>query len=441
MVKEFLTYAIPSAFSMLISALYTIIDGMFVGQGVGDSALAAINIVLPFTVMLVGIANMMAVGGGVLVSKNFGEGNVEKAVNIFRQVMKFLMIVTVIISIITVVFTKQIVILLGSTPQLETLAVDYLRYYALFCIPNLAGMALSSFARNDKQPRLAMVATIAGAIANIILDYLFIFEFNMGIKGAAVATGLGQILTVIILLPHFLKKKGLLSFGKVKLEKEIIKELLNIGLPSFFGQLSYSVIVLIHNVAITRYIGEMGVSSYSIINYIGTNIYMILFGLTLGAQPLISYNFGKKDTKKMLGFYKINCIASVITTFVCVVICYVFGPNIISIFTQDPQIADMAYKAVKFSSVSYFMVGLNLNTIVYYQAIEIPNISTLICFLRSVVALPLGFMILMGIMGVDGIWAGVIFSETITFIVINIIANIKKKTNRVLEEDLELSFN
>ena len=137
---------------------------------------------------------------------------------------------------------------------------------------------------------------------------------DLGIKGAAIATGLGQIVTVSILLPHFIKKSGYLSFGKAKLESSIIKELLKIGLPSFFAQVSFSVIVLLHNVIITKNIGEIGVSAYSIINYIGTNIYMVLFGLTLGSQPLISYNYGKRDSKKMLGFYKITCISSIIVT-------------------------------------------------------------------------------------------------------------------------------
>ena len=124
MINEFLKYAIPSAFSMFISALYTIIDGIFVGQGVGDAALAAVNIVLPFTVILVGMANMMAVGGGALVSKNIGAKEIDKAVNIFRQVCKFLLILSIVISIICVIFTNQIVKLLGATKNLQGLAVD-----------------------------------------------------------------------------------------------------------------------------------------------------------------------------------------------------------------------------------------------------------------------------------------------------------------------------
>ena len=428
MTKEFLKYAIPSAFSMFISALYTIIDGIFVGRGVGDAALAAVNIVLPFTVILVGIANMMAVGGGALVSKNIGAQKIDNAINIFRQVCKFLLILSICISIIAVIFTNQIVKLLGATDGLQSLAVDYLRYYALFSIPNLVGIVLSSFARNDQQPRLAMIATILGAITNVILDYIFIFKFGLGIKGAAIATGLGQIVTVTILLPHFIKKRGYLSFGNSKLEISNIKELLKIGFPSFFAQSSFSVIVLINNIIITKNIGEIGVSAYSIMSYIGTNIYMVLFGLTLGAQPLISYNYGKKEEHKMLGFYKITCMSSIIFTAICVIICYTFGRILVQIFTSDKEILELAYTGLKLSCLSYFFVGLNLNTLIYYQAIEMPRYSNLICLLRSIVFLPIGLILLSKIFGINGVWGGTIFSEAVTCLTINLISNIKLKT-------------
>ncbi|MGL6107086.1 MATE family efflux transporter [Romboutsia sp.] len=434
MLKEYLKYAIPSAFAMLISALYTIIDGMFVGQGVGDNALAAVNIVLPFTVMLVGIANMMAVGGGALVSKNIGAKNIEKAVNIFRQVMKFLLIISVVLSIMCVIFTEPIVKALGATESLQSLAVDYLRYYALFCIPNLVGIALNSFVRNDNRPKLAMISTIAGAITNVVLDYIFIFEFGLGIKGAAIATGLGQIVTVAILLPHFINKKGNLSLKNVRLEKEIIRDLLNIGFPSFLSQISFSIIVLMHNIAIVKIMGEVGVSAYSILNYIGTNIYMILFGLTLGVQPLISYNFGKCDIEKVLKYHKINSISQLVTTVFFVLICFLFGKQIISIFTNDVKVIEIAYLAVRLGSLSYFFVGLNIGTIVYYQAIEMPKFSTLMCFFRAIIFLPLALIVLYSIFGSNGIWAGTLVSETLTFIAINLITNIKKSTNKSIAE-------
>ncbi|SHH66517.1 putative efflux protein, MATE family [Clostridium collagenovorans DSM 3089] len=434
MVKQFLKYAVPSALAMFVSSLYTVIDGIFVGQGVGSSALAAVNIVLPFTVMLFGMASMLAVGGGALVSKNVGAGDVDKAINIFRQVFKFLLIISGIITVICVVFTGPIVKLLGSTENLHELAVEYLRYYGIFCIPNLIGIVLNSFVRNDNKPKLAMVSTIAGAVTNIILDYLFIFTFGLGIKGAAIATGLGQIITVVILLPHFIQKKGNLSFGNVKLEKESIKEFCVIGIPSFLSQASFSVIVLLHNLTLARFVGEIGISAYSIINYITTNAYMVLLGLTFGAQPLISFNFGKKDEKKMLGYYKINCISSILVTAAFTFVCYVFGRELIGIFTNDASIVELTYTGLRIAILGYFIAGLNLNTVVYYQAIEMPRFSNMICIFRSVVFLPVCLIILAKLFGITGIWAGVLSAEVVTLIVMLFIANIRSCTTKAIGE-------
>ena len=325
MTKKFLGYAIPSALAMFVSSLYTIIDGIFVGQGVGDSALAAVTIVMPLTIMLFGIAMMFAVGGGALVSKNFGAGEDEKGLNVFRQVFKFLLIISISISLVLALFADTIVINLGATESIKYLAGEYLRFYAIFCVPNLIGISLNSFVRNDNRPKLAMVSTITGSVTNIILDYVFIFPLGMGIKGAAIATGLGQIVTVLVVLPHFILKKGKLSFGNVSLDKELIRKFSNIGLPSFLAEAAFSVIVFVQNIAVVNIMGEAGLSAYSIINYITTNIYMVLLGVTFGAQPLISYNFGAKNVKNILDVYRISNIVSIIINIVFTDICFIFN--------------------------------------------------------------------------------------------------------------------
>lgn len=428
MTKKFLGYALPSALAMFVSSLYTIIDGIFVGQGVGDNALAAVTIVMPLTIMLFGIATMFAVGGGALVSKNFGAKKDKEGVNVFRQVFKFLLIISIAISLVLSIFSDTIVGILGATETIKPLASQYLRYYALFCIPNLIGISLNSFVRNDDRPKLAMISTISGAITNIILDYIFIFPLGMGIKGAAIATGLGQLVTVSVVLPHFIKKKGKLSFGNVSLNKNIIKEFTNIGLPSFFAEAAFSVIVFVQNIAVVNLMGEPGLSAYSIINYITTNIYMVLLGVTFGAQPLISYNFGAKNTKNMLDVYKISNIVSIIINIIFTSVCFIFGRTLIGIFTSDSNILEIAYNGLNITNLGFFIVGLNLTTTVYYQAVEAPKYSNLMCILRSIVFLPLSVFILIKIMGVNGIWISLLVSEICSLITVKIIANVKVYT-------------
>lgn len=433
MIREFLKYAVPSALAMFVSSLYTIIDGIFVGQGVGDSALAAVNIVMPFTIMLFGIATMFAVGGGDLVSKNIGSNNKDKAIKIFRQVFKFLLILSIGISLIFIVFSTQIVKILGATNNLVPLASTYLKYYSLFCIPNLIGIALNSFVRNDGRPKLAMISTLSGAVTNIVLDYIFIFPLNFGIKGAAIATGLGQIVTISILIPHFIGNKGVLRFGNVRLEREIIKEFINIGFPSFFAEVSFSIIIFFMNLALVNYGGETYLSSFAIINYITTNIYMVLLGLSLGVQPLLSYNYGAKKSKKMLKYYSITMKASILINIIFISICFLFGKDMILIFTSDTIIANIAYIGLNVTNIAFIMVGFNLISTVYYQSISMPKISNIFCAFRSVILLPISLFILAKLFKINGIWISLFVSELLTFIILRYFVNIKSYTVRAID--------
>ena len=431
MVKSFLQYAIPSALAMCIASLNTVLDGVFLGKGVGDLALASVNIVMPLTILFFGLSTMVSVGGGALVSKNFGANNDDHAIKIFRQVIKFLLLASLCLSIVCSLFAEKIVILMGATDSLIDLSAEYLRYYSMFCIPNLLGLSLASFLRNDNRPNLAMISTIIGTICNVYLNYLFIFKLGLGIKSAAIATGLGQMVTVLVQIPHFLGKKGKLSFGKAKIEIEIIKEIIKVGFPSFVAEVAFSIIILVHNLVLVKVVGEIGVSVYAIINYITTNIYLVLLGVTLGAQPLISYSFGAKEEDKILTYYKLANTTSLCIARVYFITCLVFGREIISIFTSDITIMNMAYIALNLTNLAYFIIGINLTTTMYYQAIEIPKYSNLIGALRSILVLPIILILFAKLFSINGIWVSMAVSELITALIAYKFINIKKYTKAI----------
>ncbi|MGL5639108.1 MAG: MATE family efflux transporter, partial [Cetobacterium sp.] len=280
MFKEFIKYAVPAVFAMFISSMYVIVDGIFVGQGVGALALGAVNLVMPISILFFGIASMFAVGGGTLISESFGNGNIKKGISIFRETLLFLLILSLVLSFTFFIFSKQIIMFLGASDTILELGNTYLKYYVAFCIPNIIGISLSSFIRNDGNPKLAMIATVSGACLNIALDYIFIFIFKWGIKGAAIATGLGQILTVLVILLHFLFKKGHLSFGKSRIYKENIFNFIRIGFPSFFMEITFSIIIFCMNLAILKIGNENQMASFGIINYLTTIVYMLLLGLS-----------------------------------------------------------------------------------------------------------------------------------------------------------------
>lgn len=428
MIKQFLGYAIPSALAMCIASLNTIIDGVFLGNGIGDLALGAVNIVMPITIVFFGLATMISVGGGALISKYFGSDENEKGISTFRQVTYMLIIMSLCLSLICFIFSNQIVDIMGATKDLKPLAAEYLKYYSVFCLPNLLGIAFNSFLRNDGKPKLAMVATICGTIGNVILNYIFIFKLGLGIKSAAIATGLGQIVTLLIALPHFIFKKGKLSFGKQKLEIRVIKEVFNIGLPSFFAEAAFSVIIFVHNLVLVNTVGEIGISTYAIINYITTNIYLILLGVTLGAQPLISYNYGAQEGDKMLAFYKLSNKTSFIIGIIFALVCLVFGKEIISIFTSDKNLINISYVAVNINNLAYLFIGHNLTTTMYYQAIEIPKYANIICAMRSIIILPIVLVVMAKVFGENGIWISMALSEFIIILISKQIFNINTST-------------
>lgn len=413
MLKQFLGYAIPSALAMCIASLNTIIDGVFLGNGIGNQALGAVNIVMPITIVFFGLATMVSVGGGALISKHFGANEDERGVSVFRQVTYMLIIMSICLSAICIIFSSKIVKIMGATETLQPLSAEYLSYYAAFCLPSLLGIAFNSFLRNDGKPKLAMVSTICGTICNIILNYIFIFMMGLGIKSAAIATGFGQIVTLLIALPHFILKKGKLSFGNQKLELDTVKEVFKIGVPSFFAEAAFSVIIFVHNLVLVNTIGEAGISTYAIINYITTNIYLILLGITLGAQPLISYNFGAQNSKAMIEVYKLSNKTSFIIGALFAMICFIFGKSIIGIFTTDKDLIEMAYIAVNINNLAYLFIGCNLTTTMYYQAIEMPKYSNIICAMRSILVLPIVLIVMAKLFGANGIWISMAISELI----------------------------
>ncbi len=178
--------------------------------------------------------------------------------------------------------------------------------------------------------------------------------------------------------------------------------------------------------------GEKGISSYSIINYITTNIYMMLLGVSLGAQPLISYYFGAKNTKKMFATYKLSLMVSVVVNFIFAFICFIFGRELIGLFTSDIELINISYIGLNISNVAYFITGLNLSTSMYYQALEMPKLSNLICAFRSFVFLPIVLFTAAYFYGINGIWASMIFSEILSFVAISIFTSVRINTRKAV---------
>jgi len=424
--KEFIKYAVPSVIGMMVSALYIVVDGIFVGRGVGATALASINVAIPVTTLIMAITMMITMGGAAITSIKFGENKHEEGNNIFLQSLFLIVVITGIVSIIGVIFPQQLAIMLGASDELLQGTAKYLRYYLIFGLGFSASLSLSVFVRNDGNPNLSMIALIIGAITNIVLDYMFIFIFDFGIAGAAVASGLGQLSSVFLLITHFIRKNGKLKLYIPELKKNEIIRILKVGTPEFIVQVSPAVSVFAFNQVIISRIGESGIAGFSIISYISTVLIALFIGISQGIQPLLSYNYGKGDYEKVNKIFKIGVKTNFAASLIIYIIILVFGEKIISIFNGDETLIKLTYDAMIIYTFSFVIASINIVNVTYYQSTEKSKIGNIISTNRGMV-FTIGFLVVLPlIMGNIGIWISIILGEICTLLLIMYLRYVKK---------------
>jgi putative MATE family efflux protein len=424
--KEFMKYAVPSVIGMMVSALYIVVDGIFVGRGVGASALASINVALPITTLMIAITMMITMGGAAVMSIKFGENKYEEGNNIFLQSLFLIVFITGIVSIIGVLFPVQLARILGASEGLVKGTAQYLRYYLIFGLGFSGSLALSAFVRNDGNPNLSMIALIVGAITNIALDYTFIFILNFGIAGAAVASGLGQLSSVFLLFTHFVRKKGKLKLYIPNLKKYELIRILKTGTPEFIVQVSPAISIFAFNQVIIRRIGEIGIAGFSIIGYISTVLIALFIGISQGIQPLLSYNYGKKDYTKASKVFKMGVKTNFVVSVIIYVLLLFFGKQIIGIFNGDETLIKLTYDAMIIYCFSFVIASINIVNVTYYQSTENSKNANVISISRGMV-FPIIFLIVLPvIMGDIGIWVSITIGEICTLLFIMYLVYVKK---------------
>ncbi|MEG0132548.1 MAG: MATE family efflux transporter [Clostridium sp.] len=416
-VKIFFHYAIPAIIGMIAMTSAGIIDGIFVGQVVGANALAAINISMPLFNVISGIGVMIAMGGATLANIKRGEENLKESNNFFTITVFLIVAIGAITTIVAVFFSDGIANLLGAKSDTHELVSNYVRIISIFIIPFLGAFTLDMFLRNDGFPVLPIVCTISGSIINIVLDYVLIAKFDMGITGAALATGVAQVIPVIAMMLVILIKSSW-RFVKPNFKFTIIRDMLFNGSSELLSNISVGVSGLIFNIIIMREIGTMGVAAYSVANYAAMIAIAIFFGIATAINPGVSFNRGSRDFKRVLLFRKIGIIASLVCGVILAGGLLVFGDSIVYMFVGDnPEVRGIAVHIIKFYAVAMLIMGVNVVSSMYYTAINEPLISAIIAASRSLVFLIGGVIFLPMIIGENGIWTSIVFAEIATLFI------------------------
>lgn len=428
--KLFFKYLLPSISATLVTSIYVLADTIMIGKGVGQAGLAVLNFILPIFTLFFGTGLLLGVGGAVLMSVANGMGDKKLANTYFTHSVLGGGIIAVLFMVLGLIFLEPIGYLLGCTEANIELFTSYGKYLVGFCPVFVFSSLLQAYVRNDGAPKRAMVAVISGGVTNIILDYIFIFILGMGMAGGAIATVIGSVTSVTILLTHFRSKQNTMKLLKGSMQLHVINKIIHSGLPSFLIEVASGLVILVFNLQLLKYIGEVGVVVYSIMANSAIVAMSLFNGVSQGAQPIMATNYGAKQNERVLSVRRLGSIVVLLIGIVLCLFGLLFPETVVKIFIEPTaEVLEMARGALRIYFIAFIMMSLNIFYSTYFQSILKPKISLIICLLRGVILCIILVFILPIFMGVTGIWLVMPITELITVIIA--IGLVKSATNKL----------
>lgn len=397
--KKLFQYVLPSVLASLSSFLYTIVDGIFVGQGVGTEALGAVNLAMPYVMIITALGMLMTIGGITMTAIFLGEENEEAANNVFRHSLFASAGIGVLLMLFGMAFSRQIAAVCGANGTFLQMTSEYIFYYSMFSLPFLMSVCMQGFVRNDGAPGLVSVAVVFASATNIVLDWLFVFPFQMGIKGAAIASGLGQLVSFLILLVHFFKKQGVLRFGRFRPDVRIWGEALTRGLPEMITHFGTPVTTLCMNRMLLLTLGDLAIPAFSVISYVMSFASGLFIGVSEGMQPLFGQSYGARKTDDLKYYFRAGLRGNLAAAVVIYVLVSLFGRAICALFNPDPQLADIAAGALPRFAWSFLFISMNLMISAYLYSTKRTLQAVIIAVFRCIIlnaACILGLSMLFG---------------------------------------------
>lgn len=410
--KKFLTYVIPCMISMMSMAVFTVVDGIFVSRGVGSQALAAVNVVYPVILLLTAFSAMLALGASVMISSRLASGNKEGANLAFMNCVYLGLIFFLAVAFFSILFAKEISKALGAEGDILLYAAEYLRTYMYFAIPSGIITILSAAVRNDNNPMIASVSLTVSSVINIFGDWLFVYPLQMGVAGAAYATGISQVIGLLILLDHFIRKKGSLNFSfKVKLQWPECKSMIRRGFPECISQLTVPVITVCYNLVLARLLGDMGLQAYAIISQPISIIIIMFLGVADGTQPLFSYSHSIGDKKTNRYYFKKAVELNMILSVVIYLAFFFFGRNVFRIFSSNEALLDMAMTGNRLYSLNFFFCAITMVIACYFMSISSTKNAIIINLCRTFLFNIIFIFLTPYLLGANMVWLGIVFAE------------------------------
>lgn len=423
--KLLMEFSIPAIIGMVVNTLYNIVDRMYIGniKDIGGLALTGVGITMPIMTIIIAFGMLIGIGTSARISLKLGEHKREEAEKHLGNAFTLIIIASVLITIIGLVFMHKILGLFGASADTEIYAREYMQIIFFGTIFNMLSFGLNHSIRSDGSPKVAMLSMLIGAGTNIILDPIFIFVFGMGVRGAAIATVISQIVSTIWILYYFTKGKSNLKIKReyLSLDKAIVLSIFSIGVSPFSMQIAQSIVQVLANNALKTYGGDLAIGAMTIINSVAMIFMMPIFGLNQGSQPIIGYNYGAEKYKRVKQAVKSATIVATIIVSIGWIITQAAPHLLISIFNRDEQLVGIASTGMRIFLLMLPVVGAQVISSNYFQSIGKAKISMFLSLLRQVILLIPCLIILPKIFGLTGVWlAGAVsdgLSSLITLII------------------------
>lgn len=414
----FFKYLIPSIGGMLGTSLYVLGDTMIVGRGLGSQGLAALNISIPLINVFNGFGLLFGIGGATALSISRGRKDYNQVNDIFTKSIIMSILLGIVLTLVRVLYLEELCLFLGASEATLQMSMDYLGVLMSFSIAFLLNSTMTVFVRNDGAPRLAMWGMLTGSIINVILDYVFIFIFNWGMWGGALATGLSPVIGLIILSTHFIKKNNKLRFIVPKFDWSILKRIVSNGNSSFIIELSAGIVIFAFNRSILKIAGDIGVSAYSIIANLSLICTAIFIGIGQGIQPIVSMNYGADRMERVYEAVRLAIYSALGIGMLFYLIGALFPEFLVFIFTKgNSELLDTTVRGIRLYFISFIFMGLNIAITSFIQSKEESKVSMTISLCRGFVFIIISLLILPKIWGIDGVWLTMPIVELITLIV------------------------
>ena len=404
--KLLMQYAVPAIIAMTASSLYNMVDSIFIGHGVGTMAISGLALTFPLMNLAAAFGSVVGVGASTLISVKLGQRDYDTAQRVLGNVFVLNILLGLAFTLVVMAFLDPILYFFGGSDQTVGYARDYMQIILLGNAVTHLYLGLNAVLRSSGHPQKAMYATIATVVINTVLDPVFIYGFGWGIRGAAIATIVAQVISLAWQFKLFSNKEELLHFhrGIFRLKRKIVFDSLAIGMSPFLMNLAACFIVILINQGLKEYGGDLAIGAFGIVNRLVFIVVMIVMGLNQGMQPIAGYNFGAKLYERVNKVLKLTIVyATVVTTFGFLVGMLV--PDlVVGIFTSDAELIDISARGLRIVVMFFPIIGFQMVTSNFFQSIGMAGKAIFLSLTRQMLILLPCLLILPGFFGVAGVW-------------------------------------